>query len=338
MGKITAAVETKNFKGTFTKTINVQTNDEAKQNFVLSLKMNVITLLNIDPEFVNINTFVGEEGRAAIKLTSQKKEYFKIKDLKVDNPEIKIFIDKPEKEEEIKEKGYAITLVAPPTLKHQHYNGKITFKTSISEQPEAEINYHIFVQKLIYFSPEIVYMNISDRIYKIIPLENIPIYDSGIEGANIIGELKANLEVPVQSLLGDYGIIKYEGKDGYVKLDKVKKIYGGTKANLWVNSHKKENFEVIKVECELGELKAQIKKRNENSYQIIFEYEGELPKSNIGTKVKIYTNDKEEPVIEVPVSINLAFSKGPMPREIKQIPMKRELLLKEQQKNKEGIK
>ncbi len=338
MGKITAAVDTKNFKGTFTKTVNVQTNDETKKNFVLSLKMNIITLVNIVPEFVSINTFVGEEGRAAIRLTSPKKEIFKLKDLKVDNPEIKIFLDKPEKEEEVREKGYALTLVAPPTLKPQHYNGKITFKTNIPEQPEAEINYHIFVQKLIYFSPEIVYMNISDRIYKIIPIENIPVYESNLEGSNIIGKLNANLEVPVQATLGDYGVIKYEGKNGYVKLDKVKKIYGGTKANLWINTHKKENFEVLKVECELGEIKTQIKKQKEGSYQIIFDYEGDLPKSNIGSKVKIYTNDKEEPLIEVPLSINLAFSKNPMPREIKQIPIRKELILKEKQKIKEGIK
>ncbi|MEJ5166636.1 MAG: hypothetical protein WHV67_06375, partial [Thermoanaerobaculia bacterium] len=183
-------IETKNLRtGLIQKNINVETNDENNRNFVLTLKANLITYLEITPEYLNINVTKGEEGRASANIISKKYPDFKILKISIDNSKIKYEISNPSDEKAKLEKGYTITIIAPPDLEPNIYNGKITLITDIKEQPEAEFYYNINIMDIITVSPPNISLNVFNRILKVTALEDIPVYESSAPQAPVVGTL-----------------------------------------------------------------------------------------------------------------------------------------------------
>jgi len=323
-------VETKHLKpGTIQKTINVETNDESKKFITLTLKANIYTVLDINPENVSIYTFKGEEGRFAISLKSQKYFDFKIKKIEIDNPKIKYTLDKPEDENAMKEKGYALTIIAPPDFPVGNYNGKIKIETNIKEMPEEEINYVINVQDLITVNPPNINLNVSKNIYKIISLEDIPVYENNFVESPVIGTLTQNKEAYVISSDEKFAQIRFESnKNGYVLLEKTKKIYSGSSINISIQKHKGENFEVKKVECDLPFIKVETKQVQPNYYIVTLTYEGEMSKNNYKGKIIIYTNDNEKPRIERDIFVNVGYENPTIAQPPRNIPINRKIDIK----------
>lgn len=311
------------------KTINVETNDETKRFIVFTLKINLVTFLEINPEFANISTFKGEEGKISINIKSPKYINFKINKIDIDNPKLKYKIDPPKNEIEKKEKGYTLTLIAPASLEPKIYAGKITVITNIKEQPTAEINYRINIQDFITVSPENITMNVSDRIFKIIALEDLPIYGKNSIDSPIMGTLKKDEDAFVSIVEGEFAQIRYEGnKNGYISMEKTKKIYGGSSINVSVQKHKGEPLEIIKVECDLPFIKVEYKSIQTNYYTIALSYEGKMEEKTYNGNLTIYTNDKEQPVIKKPIVINVGMYNNPMPKVPRDISTDRKVQLK----------
>lgn len=311
------------------KTINVETNDEAKRFIVFTLKINLITYLEVNPEFANISTFKGEEGKIAINIKSPKYINFKIKKVDIDNPIIKYKIEPPKNEIEKKEKGYTLTLIAPPNLEPKIYSGKINIRTNIKEQPTAEINYRINIQDFITVSPPIISMNISNKIYKIIALEDIPIYEKSSTDSPIVGILKQNEEAFFLKEENGFAQIRFErNKNGFLSLEKTKKIYGASATNVFVQKHKGEPLEIIKVECDLPFVKVEYKLSQTNFYTITLSYEGEMEKKTYNGNLTIYTNDKDQPVIKKPIVINVGMYNSPKPQVLRDISTNRKVQIK----------
>lgn len=311
------------------KTINVETNDETKRFIVFTLKINLITYLEVNPEFVNISTFKGEEGKISINIKSPRYINFKIKKIEIDNPELKYKIEPPKNEIEKKEKGYTLTLIAPPNLEPKIYSGKITIRTNIKKQLTAEINYRINIQDFITVNPPIISLNVSNKIYKIIALEDIPIYEKNSNDSPIIGVLKQNEEAFFSKEENGFAQIRFEkNKNGFISMEKTKKIYGKNSTNVLVQKHKGEPLEIIKVVCDLPFVKVEYKLSQTNFYTITLSYEGEMEKKTYNGNLTIYTNDKEQPVIKKPIVINVGMYDSPMPQIPKNVSINKKVEIK----------
>lgn len=318
------------------KNINVETNDENKRNFVLTLKANLITFLEIRPEYLNINIIKGEEGRTSANIISTRYPDFKILKVSIDNPAIKYEIANPPDEISKKEKGYTLTIITPPSMEPNTYNGKITIMTDIKEQPEAEFFYNININDIITVSPPNIALNVYNRILKVVAMEDIPVYENPSLQSPTAGILLKGKEAFFEDMEGEFARVRFDlDKRGYIKLEKTKKTYSGSVMNVAVQKHKNGNFEVTKVESDLPFLKIEDKKIQDNYYLITLNYEGSIEKANYNGTLTIYTNDKERPIITKPVQINVGLAspminQGPrsMPfgknMEIKNIPKKLE--------------
>ncbi|MEJ5166652.1 MAG: hypothetical protein WHV67_06460, partial [Thermoanaerobaculia bacterium] len=115
---------------------------------------------------------------------------------------------------------------------------------------------------------------------------------------------------------------------GYIKLEKTKKTYSGSVINISVQKHKDGDFEINKVETDLPFIKIEYKKVQNNYYIITLSYEGEMAKANYSGTLKIYTNDKERPLITKPFLVNIGLE-NPAPNiNQRTIPFNRNLELK----------
>lgn len=290
--------------------------------------MNVISLIEAEPESIYINTFKGEEGRIAVKIFTKKFEDFKILKVILDDPKIKYFLDPPLNTKVEKDKAYALTVIAPPDLEPRFYNGLIKVQTNIKEQEFLELRYNINVQKLVTVSPDNVIMNIIPKIYKAVAMEELPVYEKNTEESQILGKINKGQEVYIMSTEGNYGKIRYENyNEAWIKLENTKKIYSGSISSIVVQKHKGEDLKIEKVECNLPFIKIETKSMRPNYYVINLIYQGDLNPANYNGTVTIYTNDKEEPVINRPVSITVLKEEQNLPFP-KPIPVERKMEIK----------
>ncbi len=303
------------------------------------LKATIYSYIDINPERIFINTFKGEEGKFSVSIKPAKYDNLKIKKIEIDNPRIKYTLDKPADKLAMKEKGYALTIITPPDLPPSNYNGIIKIKTDIKEQPEEEIRYNINVQDLITVNPPDINLNVSNRIYKIIALEDLQVFEKNSTDSPSIGILNKERDAFVINADEKFAQIRFEpNKNGYVLLEKTKKIYGGSQINVSVQKHKGENFEVKNVECNLPFIKTEFKQIQPNYYLVTLTYEGEMKNKQYNGKLVIYTNDEENPKIEKEVKVNVGIESPAMPPKPRSAPINRPIERKNPPQKLEEIK
>lgn len=333
-------VETKNLRaGIVQKNINVETNDENNRNFVLTLKANLITYLEIMPEYLNINVVKGEEGRVSANISSKKYPNFKILKVSLDNPKIKYELSNPKDEKEKLEKGYIFTIISPPDLEPNTYSGKINIITDINEQPEAEFYYNVNIMDIITVNPQNISLNVYDKILKVTALEDIPVYESDSPQAPVVGTLFKGQDGFFEEMAGEFAKVRVgQNLRGYIKLDKTKKTYSGSTISISVQKHKEGSFEINKIETDLPFIKTEYKKVQENYYIITLTYEGEIKKANYTANLTIYTNDKEKPVIKKPFIVNVGIESPVLNRSQRILPFDKNIEIKKLPQKPEEIK
>lgn len=288
------------------------------------MKATLFSYVDIIPENVYINSFKGEEGKFSVSIKPAKYDKLKIKSIEIDNPKIKYTLDKPADKKAMKEKGYTLTIIAPPDLPPSNYNGIIKIKTDIKEQPDEEIRYNINVQDLITVKPTNIFLNVNNKIYKITALEDLQVFEKNSTDSPSIGVLNKDIEAFVINSDEKFAQIRFEtNKNGYVLLEKTKKTYSGSQINISVQKHKGENFEVKNVECDLPFIRTEFKQVQPNYYLVTLTYDGEITNKRYNGKLIIYTNDGENPKIEKKVNVNVGIESPAMPPKPRAAPINR---------------
>ena len=287
------------------KTITVSTNDPKKASFVLTLKANIISYVDVIPETIALRSYMGEPASQTAEVRTTLDKPLVIQKVKPDQPDIKFTLAPPAGTPVAKDSAYKLTLEAPADRPAGMFGGKVTLITNVPEQPEVTVNYNINVQKVLTVSPPEVYMNVSTRPYKVAAEAPVDAYADTTAQA-VAGTIEAGKDYAVADMSDKYIQIRFpDGKLGWVEWAKVKKTYGGTTNSVWVTKYKGEGFALQGAQSDLTVLSVSTAPKQPGSFLVTVQYEGPMEQKTYEGKITLATNDPKEPSLTIPVHITV---------------------------------
>jgi hypothetical protein len=249
-GKITAAIDTKNFNGPITKSVTVVSNDPQSPQLALTIKAVVKPYVEVAPqEFVRFSAIKGDTASSDLLLSSAEKDfhptvgessqsYVQATILPVEAVAQKT--DRPVTQ-------YKLHVTLGPTAPLGVLNAPIKIKTGVAKQPDLEIR--------------------------------------------VAGIIRDRLSVtPATVVFGNFT----PGKDVI------------SRNVIFTNNKATEGVKVLKAESTVPGLSAEVVPMTEGvNYTVVVKPKDSLKKGEFTGTLKIFTTDKERPVIEVPVSGNV---------------------------------
>jgi len=249
-GKITAAVDTKNFTGPITKTVSVVSNDPETPQLALTIKAVVKPYVEIDPtEFVRFSAIRGDTASQDLILFSSEKD-FQPTVAESSQPYVKAQVAPASDKEKLEGKTgtqYKLHVTLEPTAPVGVLNAPVHVKTGVAKQPDIEIRVSGIVRDRISVTPaSIVFGNFTP-------------------GKDVISR----------------NVIFTNNKPG-------------------------QAVRVQKVDSSVSGISAEIVPMTEGvNYTIVLKPKNDLKKGEFSGTLKIYTSDKDRPVVEVPISGNV---------------------------------
>lgn len=287
------------------KAITVTTNDPKKATFVLTLKANIITYIDIIPEMLSLRSYEGETASQTAEIRTTLDKPLVIQKVTPDQPGVKVTLTPPAGTPVAKDASYKLLLEAPADRPAGMFAGKITLATNVPEQPEVDVNYNINVQKILTVSPPEVFMNVSTRPYKVAAQAAVDAFADTTAQA-VAGTLEAGKDYAVADVGDKYIQIRFpDGKLGWVEWAKVDKTYGGTTNSLWVTKYKGEGFAIQDAKADLEVLTVNAAAKQPGSYLVTVQYQGPMEEKTFEGKITLTTNDPKEPSLAVPVHITV---------------------------------
>jgi hypothetical protein len=248
-GKITAAVDTKNFNGPITKSVTVVSNDPENPQLALTIKAIVKPYVEVAPqEFVRFSTIRGDSATADLVIFSAEKDFHPTVDAS-SQPYLEAQILPVDEKSKVERPGtqYKLHITLGPTAPLGVLNAPVRIKTGVAKQPELEIR--------------------------------------------VAGIVRDRLSVtPASVVFGNFT----PGKDVI------------SRNVIFTNNKITQGVRVLKVESTVPGLSAEVVPMTEGiNYTVVVKPKEGLKKGAFTGMVKIFTSDKERPVIEVPVSGNV---------------------------------
>ena len=249
-GKITAAVDTKNFTGPITKTVSVVSNDPENPQLALTIKAVVKPYVEIAPtEFVRFSAIKGDAASQDLILFSAEKD-FQPTVAESSQPYVKAQIAPAGDKEKLEGKTgtqYKLHVTLEPSAPVGVLNAPVHVKTGVAKQPDVEIRVSGIVRDRISVTPaSIVFGNFTP-------------------GKDVISR----------------NVIFTNNKPG-------------------------QAVRVQKVDSSVSGISAEIVPMTEGvNYTIVLKPKNDLKKGEFSGTLKIYTSDKDRPVVEVPMSGNV---------------------------------
>lgn len=248
-GKITAAIDTKNFNGPITKSVTVISNDPENPQMALTIKAIVKPYVEVAPqEFVRFSTIRGDSATADLVIFSAEKDFHPtVGDSS--QPYLQAEISPVDEKTKLDRPGtqYRLHVTLAPTAPLGVLNAPIRIKTGVAKQPELEIR--------------------------------------------VAGIVRDRLSVtPAAVVFGNFT----PGKDVI------------SRNVIFTNNKIAQGVRVLKAESTVPGLSAEVVPMTEGiNYTVVVKPKEGLKKGEFNGTVKIFTSDKERPVIEVPVSGNV---------------------------------
>lgn len=248
-GKITAAVDTKNFNGPITKSVTVVSNDPENPQLALTIKAIVKPYVEVAPqEFVRFSTIRGDSATADLVLFSGEKDFHPTVG-ESSQPYLQAQISPVDEKAKLDRPGtqYKLHITLAPTAPLGVLNAPVRVKTGVAKQPDLEIR--------------------------------------------VAGIVRDRLSVtPAAVVFGNFT----PGKDVI------------SRNVIFTNNKAAEGVRVLKAESTVPGLSAEVVPMTEGiNYTVVVKPKEGLKKGEFSGMVKIFTSDKERPVIEVPVSGNV---------------------------------
>lgn len=249
-GKITAAVDTKNFNGPITKSVTVVSNDPENPQIALTIKALVKPYVEVAPaEFVRFSTIKGDSATADLVLFSAEKDFHPTVG-ESSQPYVQAQISPVDEKSKLDRPGtqqFKLHVMLGPTAPLGVLNAPVRIKTGIAKQPELEIR--------------------------------------------VAGIVRDRLSVtPATVVFGNFT----PGKDVI------------SRNVIFTNNKATQGVRVLKAESTVPGLTAEVVPMTEGvNYTVVVKPKEALKKGAFTGMVKIFTTDKERPVIEVPVSGNV---------------------------------
>lgn len=244
-GRITAAVDTKNFSGPITKTISVVSNDPEQPQLNLTIKAIVKPYVEVEPtQVIRFSATKGETASNDLILVSAEKGFHPTLS-EISQPYVKAEITPiAEKDRTAGKPGdqYKLHVTLQPNAPEGLLNVPLKVKTGIEKQPELDIPVSGIVRSHVTVAPAVV-------------------------------------------TFGNFQL----GKDTISR-------------NVNISNNRKEGVKILRAESTIPGLSAEVVPVTEGmSYMVVIKPNDKIKKGEIDGKVKIYTSDKDQPVIEVPV-------------------------------------
>ena len=249
-GKITAAVDTKNFTGPITKTVSVVSNDPENPQLALTIKAVVKPYVEIAPtEFVRFSAIRGDTASQDLILFSAEKD-FQPTVAESSQPYVQAQIAPATDKEKLEGKTgtqYKLHVTLEPSAPVGVLNAPVHVKTGVAKQPDIEIR--------------------------------------------VSGIVRDRLSVtPASIVFGNFT----PGKDVI------------SRNVIFTNNKPGQAVRVQKVESSVSGISAEIVPMTEGvNYTVVLKPKPDLKKGEFSGTLKIYTSDKERPVVEVPISGNV---------------------------------
>ncbi|MGH9443425.1 MAG: DUF1573 domain-containing protein [Thermoanaerobaculia bacterium] len=158
-GKITAAVDTKNFNGPITKAVTVVSNDPENPQIALTIKAVVKPYVEVAPqEFVRFSTIRGDSAAADLVIFSSEKDFHPtVADSSQPYLQAEISpIDEKSKLERPGTQQYRLHITLGPTAPLGVLNAPVRIKTGVAKQPELEIRVAGIVRDRLSVTPAAV--------------------------------------------------------------------------------------------------------------------------------------------------------------------------------------
>ena len=133
-GKIALKIETKNYKGSITKSAKVKTNDPANNEVKITIKAEVIQIIQVMPTSLNFVGIAGQEIKKTIMISTDEKKPLELEEISFNLPQKLTY-----RIEEVKKgKQFRISFTNIPGVA-EVYQGELKFKTNFPEKQELTI-------------------------------------------------------------------------------------------------------------------------------------------------------------------------------------------------------
>jgi len=164
-GKITAAVDTKNFTGPITKTVSVVSNDPQSPQLALTIKAIVKPYVEVAPqEFVRFSAIRGDTAGQDLILYSSEADFHPTV-AESSQPYVQAQISPAADKEKLEGKAgtqYKLHVTLEPSAPVGVLNAPVRVKTGVAKQPEVEIRVSGIVRDRISVTPaSIVFGNFT---------------------------------------------------------------------------------------------------------------------------------------------------------------------------------
>jgi len=264
-GKISLKVETKNFSGPISKSATVTSNDPANPNMTLVLKAIVKPYVDILPQgYVRFSALQGEASTQSVTLVTEEKAPFKVE--KVDTPADKAWLKAK----------------ISPVAEKDRTPGKgdnVQYKIDITLEKDAPVG--LLNEKVV------AYTNVPKAPTVEITVSGLvrPVISVTPQQINF-GNITSGSEPTTRNVIVSHN--KEEKKDFKVTKVEILTVPAATEKNAKAAAYKGLTSEISAIQ-------------EGSRYQVVVKTDKDMAKGAIDANMKIYTNDKQNPMFEVSI-------------------------------------
>ncbi len=159
-GKVSAKVKTTGYKNQLTRTVTLQTNDPLQSSYVLKIKMNIKSVLFIQPaDRVSWNAQVHRTDKKLFFISSADDPDFEVTEVLTRRKDMQTTVTKAPEGKCTSQPCYQLTVTFTPDKATNRYNERLTVSTNSKREPQTFISLYGRIGGNINYMPNRLTLN-----------------------------------------------------------------------------------------------------------------------------------------------------------------------------------